>query len=93
MMEHGPMLNVLSVDAWRDGSSWTWNSWRKVGSISKSDFESLNGNRAILKWFRDNGFTTESSKGRACIDDDGHNIVVCDRSNGEPCFAIEYGSA
>ena len=85
-----PLL-VLSIDAWRDGSSWTWNQWFKVGTISKADFEALDNNRKILRWFRDNGFTSESSVGRASVDDDGYNVTVCDRSSGMPLFAIEYG--
>lgn len=85
-------MKVLSIDAWRESEGgWTWNQWFNVGSISKDDFEALKTNRAILKWFRDNGFTSEFSVGRCSVEDDGHNIVICDRSNGMPCFAIEYG--
>lgn len=87
-------LRVLSIDAWRDiDGGWAWNQCFNVGSISKADFEALDGNRAILKWFRDNGYLKPASGGKCSIDDDGHNVIVQDRGTGEPLFAIEYGPA
>lgn len=85
-------MKILSIDAWRDSEGgWTWNQWFDVGSIDKTEFESLKTNRQIIKWFRDNGFITAASAGKVCIDDDQHNIVICQKSNRMPLFAIEYG--
>ena len=80
---------VLSIDAWRESEGgWEWNNWFHVG-----DIDSLpESNRAILKLMRDEGFLTEYSKGRVYVDDDQYNIVICDRSNHMPLFAIEYGN-
>lgn len=85
-------MNILSVDAWRDDGGWVWNQWFNAGSIEKEEFEKLTTNRKILKYFRDNGYTSEFSVGRASVEDDGYNIVICERSNGMPLFAIEYGN-
>tara|TARA_R110000822_G_scaffold84959_5_gene199253 strand:+ start:420 stop:683 length:264 start_codon:yes stop_codon:yes gene_type:complete len=82
-------LKVLSIDAWREGSSWQWNQWFNVGTI---DIDINASNRQILKTMRDQGYLSDQSKGRVSIDDDEYNIVICDRNNNEPIFAIEYGS-
>lgn len=84
-------MKVLSIDAWHEADGWAWNNWFKVGEIDKATFESLKTNRAILAWFRSEGYLYDASKGKVSVDDDQYNIVVCDRSNGRPLFAIEYG--
>lgn len=84
-------MKVLSIDAWRDGSGWTWNTWYTVGEIDKATFETLYTPRKQLKWFRDEGYLTAESAGKVAIDDDGYNIVVTARGTGQPLFAIEYG--
>jgi len=84
-------MKVLSIDAWRDGSSWTWNAWYTIGTITKEEFEALKTARQKLAWFRLNNFLADGSKGKVCIDDDGYNMVVCVRGTGRPLFAIEYG--
>ena len=83
-------MKVLSIDAWRDESSWQWNNWYTVGEFPT---EYINkSNRFILKWMRDNDFLAESSKGKVTIEDDGYNITIIDRKNYRPLFAIEYGA-
>lgn len=84
-------MKILSIDAWRDGNGWTWNNWFNVGSIEKEEFEKLTTNRKIIKWFRDNDFLSEKSKGKVSVDDDQYNMVICEKSNGRPLYAIEYG--
>ena len=85
-------MKVLSIDAWRYDGSWTWNNWHSVGNIDKADFEKLKTNRQIMKWFRENDYLNSGSKGKIKIVDDGHNIVICAKSNEEPFYAIEYGT-
>lgn len=80
---------VLSIDAWREPEGWTWNTWYDAGTI---ELETLDSTRKVLSAMRDAGYLSDDSKGRVCLDNDQYNIVVCDRSNGEPLFAIEYGS-
>lgn len=85
-------MRILSIDAWRDGSGWTWNNWFHRGNIDKATFEVLKTNRAILRYLRDDaGALSDASKGRVYVEDDGHNIVIYDKSTGEPLIAIEYG--
>ena len=84
-------MKILSIDAWRDGNGWTWNQWFTVGTINKEDFEKLDTPRKSIKWFRDNDFITNESKGKVEIDDDGHNVVICNKNTHQPLFAIEYG--
>lgn len=84
-------LKILSIDAWNSPEGWTWNQWYKIGTIEKSDFEELKTNRQKIKWFRDNGFISESSKGKVSIEDDQYNIVLLEKSNRRPLYAIEYG--
>lgn len=84
-------MKILSIDAWRNPEGWDWNAWYKVGEISKENFEKLNTNRKILKFFRDEGYLSSNSAGKCSVDDDQYNIVICDRSNGRPLYAIEYG--
>lgn len=84
-------MKVLSIDAWRYGSGWTWNALYTVGEIDKALFETLANPRKQLKWFRDEGYLTAESAGKVAIDDDGYNIVVTARGTGQPLFAIEYG--
>lgn len=84
-------MRILSIDAWNGPDGWSWNNWHEIGTVDKKDFEELKTNRQILKWFRDEGYLTEESKGKCSIDDDQHNIVIRQRSNAMPLLAIEYG--
>lgn len=82
--------NVLSIDAWAYDNGWNWNAWHPVGEIEVD----IDGSaRHILKSMRDAGFLASTSAGLCEIDDDGYNIVICERSNHRPLFAIEYGPA
>lgn len=89
-------LNVLSIDAWRDGDSWNWNAWYKRGSLTMREFSKLGcttrqQTRATLAWFREHGYLGDASKGAVTLEDDGYNLTVLDRRTREPLFAIEYG--
>ena len=84
-------LNILSIDAWAEPVGWTWNNWFKVGTISKEDFEKLNTTRKVLKYMRGEGYLTGNSIGKCTVEDDEYNVVVCDRKNFRPLYAIEYG--
>lgn len=86
------MLNVLSVDAWKDGcGNYSWNDWHKLGEISLEKFESLNTNRKLIAWFRGEGYIGNGSKGKVGITNTDYNICVTDRRDGRPLYAICYG--
>jgi hypothetical protein len=88
--EENPTIRILSIDAWRDGPSWTWNNWFKVGTcpLSLCDLKP----RALLKALREEyGILTAASAGKVSVEDDGYNIVIKQRSNDMPLYALEYG--
>ena len=84
-------MKVLSIDAWAEGDSWTWNNWFTVGEIPKEDWETLKTDKDYAIWFFDNGFTSSADMRSILIEDDQYNIVICDKKTGQPLFAIEYG--
>lgn len=80
---------VLSIDSWKNSeNSWYWNAWYNAGTI---ELLSLDDNRDVLRRMRDAGFLSEYSKGKIFIDDDQYNLVICNKNNREPIFAIVYG--
>lgn len=83
-------LRILSIDAWRGiEGGWDWNAWHGVG---RAPVETLNYTpRRLLAWFRREGYLSAQSAGRVAVHDDGHNLVIIDRANQMPLFAIEYG--
>lgn len=81
---------VLSIDAWADDeSSWTWNSWHRVGFVEIQDFAKFPNESALDLLFAE-GYLTQVEGGE--VEDDGHNLVIIDASTREPLFAIEYGN-
>jgi len=86
-------MRVLSIDAWREfDGSWQWNAWYNVGALPKEKADILDSSRKLLRWFRDEGFLTEESKGKIAIIDDQYNVVIVKRGTMEPLFAVEYGA-
>lgn len=83
-------FRVLSIDAWRGiEGGWDWNNWHGVGL---APVETLNYSpRRLLAWFRQEGYLSAQSAGRVAVHDDGYNLVILDRRNGCPLYAIEYG--
>lgn len=80
-------MRILSIDAWRYDGGWTWNNWFHVGDIDAIPASS----RKLMAYMRDEGYLSRGSVGKVSADDDGYNVVVCERSTGRPLFAIEYG--
>jgi hypothetical protein len=83
-------LNILSIDAWRYDGSWSWNAWHKAGTVDRVLIDAKP--RKLFRALRDAGYLSAASAGRVSVDDDGYNVVICDRATREPLFAIEYGS-
>jgi hypothetical protein len=83
-------VNVLHIDAWRNcDNGWNWNDSHKVGRIDVSvcDLPA----RALLKVMRDEGYLSAYSAGRVAVEDDGYYVVIVQRSDNMPLFAIAYG--
>lgn len=93
MQEKTKTVSILSVDAWRYDGGWTWNQWWKVGEIDLATLEGLDTNRKILAYMRREGYLSAESAGRVTVDDDQYNLVICERGNLMPVFAIAYGEA
>lgn len=83
------LCSLLSIDAWRDGSSWTWNNWRHMAyvPVGVADMKP----RALFNWLRAEGYASASSAGCLAIEDDGYNVVIMDRGTRQPLWAIAYG--
>ena len=85
-------MKILYIDAWGNKKEgYDWNNWFTVGEIDKVTFESLDTDKKVSTWFKDNGFTTNDDMRQIVIDDDQYNIVICERKTMCPLFAIEYG--
>jgi hypothetical protein len=85
-------MKILSIDAWGNkATGYEWNNWFHVGDISKEEFEQLDTHKKIATWMKDNGYTTTDDMRTITIEDDQHNIVLCEKYTGMPVFAIEYG--
>lgn len=84
-------VSILSIDAWRYDGGWQWNEWWKVGTcpLETADLSP----RKLLAYFRREGYLSPRSVGRCAIEDDGYNVVILERSDRRPLFAIEYGPA
>jgi hypothetical protein len=81
-------MKILSIDAWANEDGWDWNNWWKVGEISKEEFESLDTDEKIIEWFCKDHVTFADL---VDVEDDQYNVVIVDKSNRRPLFAIEYG--
>lgn len=82
---------LVSIDAWRNEcGGWDWNNSYKIedGIMLPDDITA----RKLLRFMRDSGWLTESSKGRVSID--WHNemfepfIEILDKNTGEPLLAL-----
>ena len=85
-------FKILSIDVWgnsRDG--YDWNSWHSVGKITRECLDWTP--RQLLKYFRQEQFLSEKSAGKCAIIDDNYNLIIIERANQRPLYAIEYGSA
>lgn len=92
------MLDVIYIDAWADVlGGWSWNSWHKVGEISRDEFQAAcdakhsNRSRKLLAIMR--RVSNLGHEGAATIEDDGYNVVAVARHSGMPLYAIVYGPA
>lgn len=85
---------ILSIDAWASvdvlgETSWEWNSWHKVGTISKEELEALDTNEKVIEWFCKDYITCADL---VEVDDDQYNLVIVAKETGRPLYAIEAGS-
>lgn len=75
-------ISILSIDAWADGSGWTWNNWFRIGEIDSEDFDRLGSDEEMVAFMIDEGFLSPGLiVGKTVeVDDDQYNIVFCDPS-------------
>lgn len=91
-------FKVLSIDAWNDGDSWTWNNWFNNGEYDSLENGELNEENALGYFFNEYYSLNERNKSikdfleNYDIDDDQYNLVLVRKSDRMPIYAIEYGS-
>jgi len=83
------MIRLLAIDAWREGSGWTWNNWFPRGSVPL-EWVHLKP-RQLLAQLRTLDNVSIPAPGYAAVEDDGFNLVVMHRGTGQPVLALEYG--
>lgn len=88
-------FKLLSIDAWADGESWTWNEWHTSGHYRESEYGPLT-NDSAMTYFFENVFNTSSlSRDEITaaieLEDDQYNIVLKRKEDQRPLWAIEYG--
>lgn len=92
-------MRILSIDAWAGSCGeceacksedradvygcWEWNSWHEIGKF-EGDLNSP------LQWLIDEGYLGASADSLVTIEDDGLNLVITEKINGRPLYAIEY---
>ena len=90
-MAESMKYRLVSIDAWRNEcGGWDWNNWYTVedGVYLGNDITA----RRLLKFMRQSGWLTSSSKGKVSID--WHNemcepfIEILDKNTGEPLLAF-----
>ena len=85
---------LLSIDAWADctgcgedcGSCWTWNNWHTIDTIDKIP----DTVKEFIEIVADSPKDVDLSL--YDIEDDQYNVVLVNRENRMPIFAVEYGS-
>ena len=83
---------LLGIDAYRDcENSWAWDNWFEIEGDIYLDQSILNNTRKLLEFCRRSGWLTKQSKGHLTIEDDGYNVVICNRKTHEPILAFCYG--
>lgn len=83
-------MKILSTNAYKYDGLWQWDNWRDTGLRAPLEFMEWSTRRR-LKYLRNIGLLSDFSKGRAYLEDDQFNIVVVERSNHRPLYAVEYG--
>lgn len=82
-------ISVLRIDAWREATGWTWNSWHKIDSVPVRICDLPK--RKLLAYLREKNILGDGSKGSVYVEDDQHNLVVRKRGTDEPLVALAYG--
>lgn len=89
------IFKVLQIDAWAEGEeSWTWNNWYHVDSFNEEEEGELTEKNALRFFFYSLGYKGPFHKFHALYEiyDDQHNLVLMEKKNGMPLYAIEYGN-
>lgn len=79
---------VLSIDAWGNGNDgWEWNNWHTVDTL-----ETLPDESKAIDVLIERGLLIPKARELCDVEDDQYNIVICDKRDGCPIYAIEYGN-
>lgn len=97
---------ILSIDAWAgpcmdsshteencDCNNWEWNNWFNTGVFYyESEYGELTEDTALQCIADKLGGSPKEVKENFYIEDDQYNMVLCDKKDHKPIYAIEYGS-
>ena len=94
------MVKILSIDAWASQSpdgddcpSWDWNDWYTVGTFDLSILDGLDRQAEksrVIDHFIAEGYLKPTAMDLVDIDDDQYNLVIVEKENRRPLYAIEY---
>lgn len=79
---------VLSIDAKWEGDGWSWNNWSHIDSL-----DALPDDDKAIDALIEIGVLGEKARELARVEDDQYNLVVVDKRDDCPLYAIEYGNA
>lgn len=76
----------------KEGKQWTWNDWRYVSTFYESEYGNLTEESAKHCFADKLSGTVKQLEEKFEIDDDGYNLVLIDKTDKMPVYAIEYGN-
>jgi hypothetical protein len=95
MRQDKTKYKILSIDAWRSGTkeepSWDWNNWYIINTYHESEYGELTEETALLCFADKLVISLDELKTKAYINDDQYNLVLMDKLDHRPLYAIEYG--
>ena len=84
-------LNCSNTFDENEGKHWTWNNWFNISTYYESEYGNLTEESA-KKCFADKlSGTVKQLEEKFEIEDDGYNLVLIDKTNKMPIYAVEYG--
>jgi hypothetical protein len=83
-------MRILSIDTWAgdEEGTWEWNNWFYIGDITKEEFETLDTDEKVLEFMSIDYIRNTELCG---VEDNQYNIIITDKRDGRPLYAIEYG--
>lgn len=85
-------LDCSNTFSENEGKQWTWNNWHQVSTFYESEYGKLTEESAKQCFAVKLSGSVEHLEAKFEIDDDGYNLVLINKTDRMPVYAIEYGS-